>query len=132
MLRPTFSRMSTDDAAALLGGGLVGLNVHQMERAGPQRPKVSDWIKSGALRYSRDDPDEHWQSYKDIAELIERDGMAEGDCEDLATLVAAEMRVSGEDPLAKPVIYKSGRKTYHVIVSSPRYGLLDPSIAGGM
>lgn len=119
------------EAAALLGG-LVAVDRQQMRAAGPGRPRVWQLIRSGALRYDRRDPAEHWQTYRDVIGQIERRGFARADCEDLSALVAAELQVDGEDVAARPYVYRAQGRTYHVVVASPRFGYLDPSIAGGM
>jgi hypothetical protein len=51
--------INPDEAAALLSG-LVAVNRQQMRAAGPRRPRVWSLLRSGALRYKRSDPDEHW------------------------------------------------------------------------
>jgi hypothetical protein len=129
-VRPTLE-LSADDAAVLLNEGLVGVNRAQMQRRGPNRPKVRDLITAGKLRYSRVDPNERWQTYEDVLAAIARDGFALADCEDIASMVAAELELEG-DTGARTSVYRTGPRMNHVVVQSPRYGLMDPSISAGM
>ena len=134
-LYPTLE-LSAEDASHMLNGGLLGVDTHQMRRAGSGRPRIVALIRSGRLRYDRRDPREHWQTYDELIRGIEEDGAASGDCEDLATAAAAEMRLdvgaAYHDPDATVMVYRSKPRTSHVIVNSPRFGLLDPSVGGGM
>lgn len=52
-----------------------------------------------------------------------------GDCEDLATWRAAELRLAGVD--ARPYVYRSGPRQLHVVVATPD-GIEDPSRVLGM
>ena len=89
---------------------------------------VLDGLRSGAIRYNRDDPDEYWKDW----DAIRRDG--EGDCEDLAPAVAAELILAGTK--ARPVAYQPLDGLWHVVVEyldaagQAHYG--DPSVMGGM
>lgn len=129
-VRPTLE-LSAEDAAILLNEGLVGVNRAQMLRRGPGRPRVRDLIASGQLRYSPVDPDEHWQTYEDVLGAIQARGVALADCEDLAGMAAAEEDLDG-DTGARTTVYRTGPNMNHVVVASPRFGLLDPSISAGM
>lgn len=55
-----------------------------------------------------------------------------GDCDDLAPLRAASLRVSGKDPEATAVVYKSGPGRWHAIVQRGDGSLEDPSRTAGM
>jgi hypothetical protein len=61
-------------------------------------------------------------------------GRGWGDCDDLAPLHAASLRVSGEDPAARAVVYRSGPGRWHAIVERTtgpdQYE--DPSQTAGM
>lgn len=57
-------------------------------------------------------------------------GTGFGDCEDLASGVAAELSRSGIK--ARTYVYQSGPKLYHVVVKTDRWNLLDPSRDAGM
>lgn len=136
MLRPTF-RLGAEDAAEMLSG-LLAVDLAQMRRAGPNRPRIVDLIESGQLRYSRLDPEEHWQTYEEMVAEINARGFAEADCEDLATALAAELRMGDgrwSDPQAAPVVYRSSPRVLHVVVKAPNLSpghLLDPSRSAGM
>lgn len=130
MIRPLLE-LGVDDASAMLTG-LVAVDVRQMQRAGPNRPRVRDWIEAGELRYSRRDPREHWQSYDQIRREIEAHGYAYADCEDLASMAAAEYRVDGIDPAATIHVYKTAPRVSHVVVRRGTGQLEDPSVAAGM
>jgi hypothetical protein len=54
-----------------------------------------------------------------------------GDCDDLAPWLAAELRESGQDPLARAIAVRSGPDTWHAVVES-RGEILDPSLWAGM
>lgn len=130
-VRPSI-QIAAGDAEALLGGGLVAVNEQQMRRAGWGRPLVRDLIASGRLYYSRLDPDEQWQTYDQVLQRLATEGRVDADCEDLASLVAAEYRITGEDPGAAPTVYKSAPGVFHVVVRRSSGALEDPSIAAGM
>ena len=85
-LHPTLS-LSPEDASHLLNSGLVGVDVHQMQRAGLNRPRVLDLIRTGRLKYLRRDPHEHWQTYDELMGAVKAEGVGTGDCEDLAGLL---------------------------------------------
>lgn len=55
-----------------------------------------------------------------------------GDCDDLAPWLAGQMRASGEDPGARPRVYKSGPDRWHVVVETSDGQILDPSKWAGM
>ncbi len=133
-LHPTLN-LSIRDAPYMLRG-LLAVDEAQMRRAGPNRPRIHDLIRSGYLGYSKRDPYEHWQTYDEMIGQLRRKGYAIADCEDLATAAAAEMRLDRGhryyDPGAVPHVYKTAPRVSHVVVHSPRWGLLDPSVAGGM
>ena len=125
--------LEADEAANLLDG-LVSVNLSQISKAGgfaghPVFPVLSG-IQRGVVRYRRYDPREHWQSWRELNDQIQKNGRAHGDCEDLSAAVAAELLASGIS--ARTYVYKSGPKLYHVVVKTDRWGLLDPSRAAGM
>lgn len=70
--------------------------------------------------------DEVW---KPVTQVL-TDGV--GDCEDLASWRAAEMRVSGEDPGARVHTYQSGPRRFHAVVMGSDGHIEDPSRALGM
>lgn len=124
-------RLTTTEASALLPG-LMQANLStmtQMKLPKGQTP-ILNGIRAGKVRYERLDPNEHWQTWRELVGQIDRGGVAKGDCEDLSTSVAAELVYNGIP--ARPYVYQSGPKLYHVVVSSAPWGLLDPSRAAGM
>jgi hypothetical protein len=130
-MSPTF-RIRTVDAANLLDG-VVSMNLGQMAKSrygAPGHFPILRGIQRGTVRYRRADPDEHWKTWRELMEELEHRGRAFGDCEDLASAVAAEMLYNGTG--ARTYVYKSAPKLYHVVVKTDRWGLLDPSRAAGM
>ena len=130
-MNPEFD-INTQDAANLLPG-VVHMNVKQIQRRfGGDRNAmpILRGIQTGRVRYKRSDPRETWQSWDNLMAQLERGGIAEGDCEDLSSAVAAELANAGIR--ARTYVYKSGPRLYHVVVSTDRWGLLDPSRAAGM
>ena len=131
-IRPTLE-ITPGDAQALLGGGLVAVNLRQMQRMRPKgAPSVFDLIRSGRLRYSRIDPQEQWQTYEQIVRDINATGSTDADCEDLASLVVAEYRYTGFDPGATVFVYGTTPTVSHVVVRRSNGSLEDPSVAAGM
>ena len=131
-VHPYFN-LNADEAANLLDG-LVSVNLRQIDKAGgfsgsPRFPILTG-IQQGRVRYRRADPREHWQSWRELVEQMERGGKAYADCEDLASAVSAELIAAGQP--ARTYVYKSGPRLYHVVVKTDRWGLLDPSRAAGM
>jgi hypothetical protein len=59
-------------------------------------------------------------------------GRGWGDCDDLAPWLAGELRATGEDPDARPRVYKSGPDRWHVVVQTSDGQILDPSKWAGM
>ncbi len=55
-----------------------------------------------------------------------------GDCDDLAPYLAGSLRATGEDPGAVPRVYRSGKKTWHVVTQLSDGTVLDPSRWAGM
>jgi len=131
LIRPLI-RIKANEAKALLNGGIVGVNRQQMMARGPNRPRLIDLIRSGKVVYSAFDPDEEWWTYDQVLDMIARDGVAYVDCEDLAGILAAELQVDGTDPRAFVHTYRAVNHTWHVVVGSPVFGWLDPSVAAGM
>jgi hypothetical protein len=55
-----------------------------------------------------------------------------GDCDDLAPMRAASLRVSGQDPGAQAVVYQSGPHRWHAVVKRSSGQYEDPSQTAGM
>lgn len=133
-VRPAL-RLNPVDAAIALNGGPLAVNIAQMRRAGPNRPKIVDLVRTGRLRYSAYDPREHWQTYDELLEQLNRYGYAIGDCEDLSLALAAELQLGDgpfRDPHAKTSVYRTGPQMSHVVVDSPLHGRIDISRLAGM
>jgi hypothetical protein len=130
MISPRF-KLGTEEAANLLDG-LVSVGISQIHKA--KIPKgvypILSGVQSGRVRYERYDPDEHWQSWRELRQQLERSGRARGDCEDLSAAIVAELTVNGIE--ARTYTYNSAPGLYHVVVWTRRWGLLDPSRAAGM
>jgi len=129
-ISPTL-RLESREAANLLDG-LVSVNLSQMDRARLPKNKfpIVRGIQDGTVRYRRADPDEHWQSWREMMENLKSNGAAYADCEDLASATAAEFLRNGIK--ARTYVYRSGPTLYHVVVKTDRWGILDPSRAAGM
>lgn len=109
-------------AAAL--EGLTRLNETLLSDAALRGGSLPPLYESG-VRYRRE-PQEVWRHVEDVYS----EGW--GDCEDLAAWRAAELRVSGEDPEASVMTYKSAPHTYHAVVLRGDDSIEDPSRALGM
>jgi hypothetical protein len=94
--------LEATEAAFMLNGGVLAVNVHQMKEAGPRRPRVYELIRSKKLVYSPYDPEEEWKFYGQVLREVQRDGVSKCDCEDIASMVAAEMVTDGVDLEARP------------------------------
>jgi hypothetical protein len=123
-ISPTL-KLQTHEAANMLDG-LVSVGLSQLDRSKLPRGEypVIRGIQMGAIRYRRSDPQEHWKTWREVL------GTGQGDCEDLASAVVAELRYNGIP--ARTYVYQSGPKLYHVVVKTDKWGLLDPSRAAGM
>jgi len=129
-----YFELTTEEAAHLLQG-LVAVDVSQIQKRfggyhGDAAFPILRGIQTGRVRYERADPLEHWQSWREIVEQMDGGGIALGDCEDLSAAVVGELLFGGIS--ARPYVYQSGPKLYHVVVQTPRWGFLDPSRAAGM
>src|SRR5262249_54212854 len=126
----------TKEGAERMLFGLMLVDVDELTALGPRRPSLATLIRrgrDGGVKYSRIDPDDHWQTVGEMLEQLRQYPYIEGDCEDLGAWLAAELRVSGTDPNAHPVIRRTGPHMLHVQVWSPRYGqIIDPAALAGM
>lgn len=94
-------------------------------------------IKSGAAPlFDRDNPQARWkpeppgQEHFDHAGIVH--GRGWGDCDDLAPWHAAGLRVTGEDPGARAIVKRSGKKRWHALVRRSDGSIDDPSLDAGM
>lgn len=74
-------------------------------------------------------PEKATEDWLTVPDVLER---GHGDCEDLAAWRAAELRVSGEDPMARAVAYRSGPRLWHAVVERANGTVEDPSLVLGM
>lgn len=150
MISPYFN-LSGSDARGLLYGLMETDKIQLREH--PNFPSMRQLIQDGRVRYRQADPQEHWQSYKELVEQTRDGGIAYGDCEDLATALAAEDQVRyGVNSV--PYAYAPREGLFHVVTAVPSdqfggiprhswpgakgappipgYVLQDPSAAAGM
>lgn len=149
-IHPYFS-MAGDEAKGLLFG-LLESNKIQLRKY-PGMPSIRQLVQEGRIRYERADPQEHWQTYKELVDQVEEYGVAKADCEDLATAIAAEDQVK-YGVQSVPFAYSPKPGLFHVVTAVPReafgripsgrwpgalgappmagYEFQDPSAAAGM
>lgn len=150
MISPHFE-LTGHEAKGLLYG-LLEVNKQQL-RENPGMPSIRELIRQGKVVYEESDPGEHWQTYREMVEAVNKNGVAYADCEDLAPAVAAEDQVRhGVESL--PYAYAPRQGLYHVVTAIPKtapatfggrgwpgamgapsvpgYGFIDPSAAAGM
>lgn len=128
-ITPRLGSLSLGEAEAMLYG-LYVLDLYQLARG---VPPISGALQRRAggrrLRYIRRDPDEHWQSLREIW------ATGGGDCEDLAAAVAAEYTWR-HGLMARPVIRRVRPGLAHAVVEIQQGPLagqrIDPSRTGGM
>ena len=116
------------DAAAGILAGVVQANLLQLSEAGQAGAfPVTRGLQEGTIKYVATDPEEKCQTWEDVM------ATRQGDCEDLAPAVAAELVAAGI--LARPVAYQAKPGTWHVVVEVkglPGVDFIDPSREGGM
>lgn len=128
-LQPTFGRLDSDEAQALLYG-LYYVDRIQLRKGVPGilgrlLPNADPLSGKRILVYQRGDPAEQWRTIRDIHRA------GGGDCEDLATAGAAELSELGIPAL--PYVYRVNPRLSHVVIRRLDTGeLLDPSKLGGM
>lgn len=149
MIHPYFN-LTGEEAKGLLYG-LLETNKIQL-RKDPSLPSMRQLIRDGRVVYRQADPNEHWQSYREIVDQVKMNGVGYADCEDLAPAVAAEdqMRFG---IASQPYAYRPKEGLFHVVTAVPKgsqtyggrsfpsamgapslpgYRLEDPSAAAGM
>lgn len=108
-----------------LGAALAALQtLNELWLRGRRRP-VPSLYESGVYY----DPEQGTEDWLTIPDLY---AAGVGDCEDLAAARAAELRVSGEDPGARAVAYRSGPTVWHAVVLRGTGEVEDPSLVLGM
>lgn len=115
MIHPYFN-LTGDEAKGLLFG-LLKVDEQQL-KDNPGYPSMRQMILEGKVKYRLADPNEHWQSYREMVENVEKFGVAYADCEDLAPAVAAEDRVR-YGVMSEPFAYKPSAGLYHVVTAVP-------------
>ena len=119
--------LNPQQAAGVLAG-LVQTNLMQIAEAGQAGSfPVLRGLRGGQIRYVRADPQEQWQSWESVL------AAGTGDCEDLASAVAAELVAAGIP--ARPVAFQARPGLWHVVVEVlglPGVRWIDPSRQGGM
>ena len=119
MISPHFE--VTGEEAKNFLPALVAINEEQL-RANPDWPSVRSLIKRGELKYRLADPQEHWQTYRDLITQGQANGVAFADCEDLASAVAAEDRVR-HNIQTEAYAYKPKPGLFHVVAAVPNAAL---------
>ena len=89
-------------------------------------PTFEDAMKRGVTWKA--EPPGH-ESFDHAATVIAR---GNGDCDDLAAYRAGSLRASGEDPDARPFVYKTGPHRWHAVVERGDGRVEDPSQTAGM
>lgn len=97
-----------------------------MQQAIPQVAGLPPLYESGVEYEAEPWGSESWLTPREV--LARR----AGDCEDLAAWRAAELRVAGVDPAARPVLIHTGPNSYHAVVRLADGTLEDPSAVLGM
>lgn len=109
--------MSGDEARGLLFG-LMEADKIQLRKY-PDMPSMRQLIRDGKVVYEQWDPEEHWKTYKELIDEYRQNGIAKGDCEDLAVAVAAEDQVRfGVETL--PYAYTPRPGLFHVVSAVPQ------------
>jgi hypothetical protein len=89
-------------------------------------PTFEEAIKRG-VQWKAEPPGH--ESFDHAAIVIAR---GNGDCDDLAAYRAGSLRASGEDPDARPFVYKTGPHRWHAVVERGDGSVEDPSQTAGM
>lgn len=113
----------------VLGAALEGLMRADMAlmRGARARGRTVPRLYASGVRYRREAPGaESWDTWDRVL------ARGWGDCEDLASWRAAELRVTGGDPGARPVVIRTGPGMLHAVVRRSSGALEDPSRRLGM
>jgi hypothetical protein len=99
----------------------------QAQMSAGDAPTFTDLLRSGVRWQPEHFADgEHF----DLPETIGERGW--GDCDDLSSALAAELRATGQDPGAVARVIRSGPDRWHAIVQLSDGRTLDPSVMAGM
>ncbi len=111
------------EAIEAVAEGLVRLNVALMRYADERGVALPPLYESGIVYRREPRGREWWESAEDVAALANK---RSGDCEDLASYRAAELRYwDGE--VARVAILRTARGTFHAVVEREDGTLEDPS-----
>lgn len=91
-------------------------------------PPIADAIEDGLVKW-KPEPAQGFEGFDIPTDVLAR-GWA--DCDDLASWLCGELRASGVDPDAKPIVYQSGPKRWHAVVQRGDGSIDDPSRWAGM
>lgn len=110
------------DAIEALADGLVQLNVVLLEHAEDHGVEWPGMYEMG-IRYQREPKGrEWWENAVDIVGVV---ADRSGDCEDLAALRAAELRLYEDEPATVKVVRT--RRAFHAVVLRGDGSIEDPS-----
>lgn len=105
---------------------LTGINATILSRASEVLSGDVPLLYDAGIRYQREPPNrEEWQT------VLGNFRRGIGDCEDLATHRAAELRAYEGEP-ARAVVRRTGRRTLHAVVERADGTIEDPSKMLGM
>src|SRR5208337_2966832 len=103
--------------------------VAQRQVASGTVPPLQDAIDAGQVKWTPEPKDQGFEGF-DLPEDVMARGW--GDCDDLAAWWAAELRESGDDPDAAPIVYQSKPSRWHAVVQRGDGSIDDPSRWAGM
>jgi hypothetical protein len=103
--------------------------VAQRQVASGSVPPLQDAIDAGQVKWTPEPKDQGFEGF-DLPEDVMARGW--GDCDDLAAWWAAELRESGDDPDAAPIVYQSKPSRWHAVVQRGDGSIDDPSRWAGM
>jgi hypothetical protein len=111
------------EALEALADGLVQLDEFYLRHALSRGLEMPPLYESGIVYRREPKGREWWESAADLHSLVTQ---RSGDCEDLAALRSAELRVF-EDDYARVKVVRTSRGTFHAIVEHEDGELEDPS-----
>lgn len=92
-------------------------------------PDIREVIEAGAVKWRPEPVGQGYESFDIPSQVLAR---GHGDCDDLAPWLAGQLRVTGEDPGARAIAYRSGPKKWHAVVQLSDGNIADPSVWAGM
>ena len=103
--------------------------VAQRQVRGGEVPPLTDAIDQGLVTWKPEPADQSFEGFDLPKDVLARGW---GDCDDLACWHAADLRESGEDTDALPIVYQSGPNRWHAVVQRGDGSIDDPSQWAGM